>query len=509
MTRDETIALFLECEEKRKEALDAGKSKQEAHEAAKAHWNSWAEKMLAERKALEEGGTWKSRRNPLEPEKGENSETQAWLDKAFSDFSRCLFLVRGAEGTKETPGEQEPDRGGTPVKSISLERDVIDFDGFIFPSNAWFESATFSGDARFKSATFSGNARFESATFSNTALFGRATFSVYASFGRATFSDTALFDSATFSVYASFGRATFSGTASFDNATFSGGALFYRATFSDTALFEHATFSDTASFENATFSGGASFYRATFSDTTLFDSATFQNSTSLRAAKFRQDAKFTGIKVDRAFDMTEAAFSSVPAFNQGDFKQAPDLDAVRFPLPGFWRGGKAELIAKYRAIRRMAIQGADYEREQMAFKGELRSRRWIVDKWHDSAFWFGVIYDALSDFGRSMMRPFYLWFLSVIAFVALYFWNAGLPASEWASTCTGNIPKVLKAINLSLANALPVIGSNRSDAAKEFYGCISIDQPAWSQIIQNGQALWSAVLIFLFLLALRNQFKIK
>src|SRR5262249_48392408 len=37
---------------------------------------------------------------------------------------------------------------------------------------------------------------------------------------------------------------------------------------------------------------------------------------------------------------------------------------------------------------------------------------------------------------------------------------------------------------------------NRGEAAKEFYGCISIDQPAWSQIIQNGQALWSAVLIF-------------
>jgi hypothetical protein len=93
---------------------------------------------------------------------------------------------------------------------------------------------------------------------------------------------------------------------------------------------------------------------------------------------------------------------------------------------------------------------------------------------------------------------------------ALYFWNAGLPLSDWSTTCTENhIPKALKAINLSLANALPVIGSNRSDAAKEFYGCISIDRPAWSQIIQNGQALWSAVLIFLFLLALRNQFKIK
>ena len=50
MTRDETIALFLECEAKRAEALTAalaeGKEEREvdelAHEAAKAHWNAWA-----------------------------------------------------------------------------------------------------------------------------------------------------------------------------------------------------------------------------------------------------------------------------------------------------------------------------------------------------------------------------------------------------------------------------------------------------------------------------------
>ena len=42
----------------------------------------------------------------------------------------------------------------------------------------------------------------------------------------------------------------------------------------------------------------------------------------------------------------------------------------------------------------MAIQGADYEREQMAFKGETRSKRGTEHKpWH-TAFWFGIAYDA-------------------------------------------------------------------------------------------------------------------
>ena len=71
MTRDEavrerTVERFLECEAKRAEAraaaLAEGKSEGEAreiaHEAAKEHWNAWAEELLAERKALEETGAW-------------------------------------------------------------------------------------------------------------------------------------------------------------------------------------------------------------------------------------------------------------------------------------------------------------------------------------------------------------------------------------------------------------------------------------------------------------------
>ena len=70
MTRDETVALFLECEAKRAEVRDAalaeGKSEEEArdiaHEAAKEHWNAWAEDMLAKRKALEQSDQLDSQR---------------------------------------------------------------------------------------------------------------------------------------------------------------------------------------------------------------------------------------------------------------------------------------------------------------------------------------------------------------------------------------------------------------------------------------------------------------
>ena len=98
-----------------------------------------------------------------------------------------------------------------------------------------------------------------------------------------------------------------------------------------------------------------------------------------------------------------------------------------------------------------------------------------------------------------------------MAFAAFYFWNAGVAVSDWGATCAnGGASKALKALTFSAANLLPLIGSSRSDVAAKFYKCLALaDEPAWSPILQMVQTLGSTVLIFLFLLALRNQFKIK
>src|SRR5271157_2393767 len=113
MTRDETVALFLECEAKRAEAraaaLAGGKSEDDAktaaHGAGKAHWNAWAEARLAERKAMETDRRWASEKNIFGRLEPKNPETGAWMEAAKADFSRGLFLVKGVEGTKETARE--------------------------------------------------------------------------------------------------------------------------------------------------------------------------------------------------------------------------------------------------------------------------------------------------------------------------------------------------------------------------------------------------------------------
>jgi hypothetical protein len=143
MTRDGTVALLLECEEERRKAkaaaLEAGNPDDEArsiaHEAAKAHWNAWAEEMLKKRAALEQAGQW-------------GAEKYSWREKARADFSRCLFLLKGDAGTIEPPGEdEEGSHADIPtVKSIVVD-DRLDMRGFVFPGDASFDSAAFSGVA--------------------------------------------------------------------------------------------------------------------------------------------------------------------------------------------------------------------------------------------------------------------------------------------------------------------------------------------------------------------------
>ena len=59
---------------------------------------------------------------------------------------------------------------------------------------------------------------------------------------------------------------------------------------------------------------------------------------------------------------------------------------------------------------------------------------------------------------------------SCLAFAAIYAWNAGVGVSGWLSACADDgASKALKALTLSAANSLPLIGSSRGEVAAEFY----------------------------------------
>ena len=206
----------------------------------------------------------------------------------------------------------------------------------------------------------------------------------------------------------------------------------------------------------------------------------------------------------------------MPAFSQADFKQAPDLDNVSFPARPFWRGGDKDLVPQYRALKRLAVQGHDYQREQMAFKGELRSRRCLIDKWYGPSVWLGMFYDFFADCGRSIWRPFVTWAALVLGFATFYFSRS---PGALATRCGSPETAAFQALYLSIKNGFVLFGGTRDARINQAYLCLygshgsAADQADIPLSVTYVETLLqtpiSAVLLFLFLLAVRNQFKIK
>ncbi len=471
MNRNETIAFWKRCEEARAAAIAEGQSVEAAHEIAKNIWNGWAEECLIARKVLEESGLWKARKYfdradfdaYGERVFGENTETENWLREASCDFSEIVFDASGLEDQEtelENIQTRRMDFGGLRRAAYQLPK----FDGFIFPSDCDFWLSTFLEPASFSHSVFHGFAGFRRTRFANIVWFNKATFKQAAWFARTKFISVADFEEATF-----LGWARFAGT----------------------------QFEEDCTFTRSTFLGRACFWGCKFSTVASFD-----------RAKFGSEADFNGTSFERFFDLRQSVFTEVPAFNQANFKRPPDLDGMKLSLPGFWRASKASLVPTYRALRRVAIQGADYEREQMAFKGEIRSKRGTEHKWYHAAFWYGLAYDALSDFGRSISRPSLIWLISIAIFAFFYLVNSSKLENAFADCIAAGAPNYESALIISWKNALPFIGID-SKAEEIARSCLYGATASGGIAIQGLQKVWSTVLLFLFLLAVRNQFRIK
>jgi hypothetical protein len=315
--------------------------------------------------------------------------------------------------------------------------------------------------------------------------------------------------------------------------------------FKGPARFDNVEFSEGARFVGAIFSGPAWFAGVQFRGEAGFLQASFEGYTTFARARFDHQAVFHAIEAKSVFSLADTAFLAVPDFIQAHFVEAPRLDNSRIPQ-NLQKTNDTDLAARWRALKRLAIQGYDHAREQDFFKGELRARRWMEDKpWH-GVFIFGLLYGWLSDFGRSLWRPFWWWVVSVVAFAGLYLCQHPVLASGRSSplsvlkrlvgadlevpavTCVaGQGDPAIAALLLSLQKGLLVFGPVPIRKVDQLHACLygihstSDVQPnelpgSFLPVIPDAVTAFgfvqyplSAVLIFLLLLAIRNHFRIK
>ncbi|MDX2265149.1 MAG: pentapeptide repeat-containing protein [Hyphomicrobiales bacterium] len=504
MTRDETIALFLQGREA---------------------WNAWAEGMLAERKRLEDAGLW-----------GEgdasNQKAKTWMEQATADYSKVIFFNHDCIIDWENPRLSKIQTFiDKPRPEFKTLQSTGNFSGWVFPWNVSFANSyfacilTFQETKVFGSTDFSGSYFLLDIWFSKSEIFRECYFISSEFYGEVRFNQNSLRGLLFFNqsdsrgdfvftknnCYAEvlFNQTKFRAPAGFLSNTFQNNVQLYKVIFQNWVEFKESSFEKGVIFEDAVFQGAAKFVSVNFSEVggkADFFQATFKRFATFRDAHFHRDARFTAISAERAFDLRGAQFDTLPDFTQANFREAPHLDNLKLgdtvEPGGFWRpvpgDAEADAVANHRSLRRLAIQAHDHANEQKFLRGEIRARRGNEDKpWH-AAYWMGVLYDAVSDFGRSIARPFWLWALSAKGFAP-------------GQCANGPGAPILDALYLAYKNALLVIGWESEQKLNAVHECLygAAQAPSGVALIQLGQNLVSAVLLFLLLLGVRNRFKIK
>lgn len=478
------------------------------------------------------------------------------------------------------------------------------FEYSVFHRAVIFNEATFCGKANFESAVFSWYAQFHRASFGDDAWFNRARFEAHCAFSSSKFTGCmARFADAQFHCGADFLDAEFSGsTALFHNAKFTGEVSFIAVRFlstmaafpnDETAIFEDVVFSGRVDFSGSKFWGG----RANFSHVTFSGDATFAESdvsmdsqfcgkqlvefrfdadfshvaflghTKFNDVTFEGEANFNAIRCDKNFTIGGTVFRRTPNFIGATFSEPPRIDNTTLPallLRGnvrgdprclLWRTFKiaadANEYARFRALRRIAAEARDPESE-MRFGGlELAARRFWIDRpFRNSArFWFGWLYEKVSNYGQSVLRPFLAWLVTAFVFWAIFLAIAedtprsravllsptpqsGVVATflenletryAIANSCVPNGPvqlsdtgKVVEAAILSLRNAVVV---DRTDVAQRMYGCLFGFRsgsggtlplvPPSVTLLSMVQTTLSGIFLFFIGLATRNMFRLR
>ena len=462
-------------------------------------WNSWVTKMKDQRKELKAEGHWTdgARTNW-------NQATMQWHEQAKADFSNLRF------------------------------RSQVRFIQYVFPGDVSFHQTRFDDVAKFNFARFEGNADFSNATFNNICNMSGVTFDGEASFKQVQFCATANFMSNHFLRDVTFDHAKFQGPLIFDYLTAQGQISLDNTAMSSQSEFHNMKCSSKVTFQRALLSQTTWFKRCEFRSDVLFDNCVFENIAFLVDVRFEAIAQFTAVTAKGLF-LHNVTFEDVPDFCASNFEEAPQLDNVMIKTSSSGKDlGKSDsqdIPSRWRALKRLAIQGHDYERELQFFAGEIISRRWTQDSWKDGHLWAGYLYQIFCDCGRSIGRPLACLGFSFLLFTSIYFLYSLSMLNEAPLTglqCRdGTDDAWIAALSLSIHNSIPFARARTPTQVEELYtrlyGTGSESTSTMSSmssgtflavpfpmvVASSIQVLLSSILLFLVALTVRNYFKIK
>ena len=417
-----------------------------------------------------------------------------------------------------------------------------------FPIN--FNHSVFMKDISFSGTSFGSYVDFESCIFNGLAFFRSATFSSIARFMNSVFHQMALFPDTIFLQQAQFNGAKFLDNGQFDCAKFVEESYFENIESKFSLVFEDAKFKE-ANFRHSKFFY-SNFRRAIFEGDANFSSAIFLNDSNFMQADFRNDCIFKNYFDDETqIWYKKTTFHKSINFENAIFRNVGHFERVRFLkfTPAF-RGCKIDstrlefsddsyfpedensddAIKNISFLKRLAEEHGQTDQSLNFNAMELKAKRKQVEP--QAAHWsFKVLtwlYEKVSDYGRSFLRPLLGYGALIVCSLLLT-----LPLSDYSQDTTPVavtnralcVPKdkeeVAKQLQLTFGRAAFEYAMFRAGGVLDFtdtgkqnntVNCTLFGQPieppfmrAWG--IFKGIA--SIALLFLAALGLRNKYRIK
>jgi len=253
----------------------------------------------------------------------------------------------------------------------------------------------------------------------------------------------------------------------------------------ENVIFLETKFEMLADFQHAQFNSDCDFTGADFKETANFDSANFLASVNFLNAKFHSTPNFARSKF----------LKTPPEFHGAQLHEAIILNDVVWPDAPKDRSNAADHIAAYEKLKQEMERLKRHQDELMFFSKELRARRARMPI--GSAKWIAnLLYEKLSGYGQSAMRPF---------LVLLSVWLSGVIAFYSFNISPSGSLSLQNAAGLSLSNLFSVLPLRKDFFGEQFLQ----DLFPTAKMFSSLQMLLGLLLIFLIGLALRNQFRMK
>ena len=197
-------------------------------------------------------------------------------------------------------------------------------------------------------------------------------------FSDATFAKLTAFSNTEFHDRATFSRATFKDGANFSETTFEQRATFSQSKFLGYTMFKGVTFAGDAFFLNTTLCRFGSIIKSEFAEDVMFIQSVFETPLAINHSTFKKGIDFRFVSGKSIF-LNDVNFARLPSFVGAHFDEAPQFDQVDLDPYRLNKTAQEDPSFNYpsawRALRRLASEGHDHERELQFLKGEIIARR--------------------------------------------------------------------------------------------------------------------------------------